>query len=65
MEVTKVLLEHGSQVDPVHMAAARGDAETCLLLVSSLFQLRKHWISGFTSIINNSIAGFSVETPFV
>ena len=42
MEVTKVLLEHGSQVDPVncdgqtplHLAAVRGDAETCQLLVS-------------------------------
>ena len=42
MEVTKVLLEHGSQVDPVdrygqtplHRAAKRGDAETCQLLVS-------------------------------
>ena len=42
MEVTKVLLEHGSQVDPVdsfgqrplHWAAASGDAETCQLLVS-------------------------------
>ena len=42
MEVTKVLLEHGSQVDPVdshgctplHWAAQRGDAETCQLLVS-------------------------------
>ena len=42
MEVTKVLLEHGSQVDPVdsygqtplHNAAKRGDAETCQLLVS-------------------------------
>ena len=42
MEVTKVLLEHGSQVDPVdsdgytplHKAAKRGDAETCQLLVS-------------------------------
>ena len=42
MEVTKVLLEHGSQVDPVdshgctplHKAAERGDAETCQLLVS-------------------------------
>ena len=46
MQVTKVLLEHGSQVDPVdsdgrtplHKAAARGDAETCELLVSSVFQ---------------------------
>ena len=42
VEFTKVLLEHGSQVDPVdlfgrtplHNAAARGDAETCQLLVS-------------------------------
>ena len=42
MEVTNVLLEHGSQVDPVdsggqiplHWAAERGDAETCQLLVS-------------------------------
>ena len=42
MEVIKVLLKHGSQVDPVasngqiplHWAAARGDAETCQLLVS-------------------------------
>ena len=42
MQVTKVLLEHGSQVDPVdiygqtplHWATARGDAETCQLLVS-------------------------------
>ena len=40
--VTKVLLEHGSQVDPVdsyghtplHKAAERGDVETCQLLVS-------------------------------
>ena len=40
--VTKVLLEHGSQVDrvdrygqtPLHEAAERGDAETCQLLVS-------------------------------
>ena len=45
MEVTKVLLEHGSQVDPVdsdgqtplHKAAERGDAETCELLVSNVF----------------------------
>ena len=42
MEVTNVLLEHGSQVDPadiygqtpLHKAAKRGDAETCQLLVS-------------------------------
>ena len=42
MEVTKVLLEHGSEVDPVdiygwtplHWAAIRGDAEKCQLLVS-------------------------------
>ena len=42
MQVTKVLLEHGSQVDPVdsfeqtplHKAAKIGDAETCQLLVS-------------------------------
>ena len=42
MEVTKVLLEHGSQVDPVdsyrqtllYWVAARGDAEKCQLLVS-------------------------------
>ena len=42
MEVTKVLLKHSSQVDPVdrygqtplHKAAVRGDAETCQLLVS-------------------------------
>ena len=42
MQVTNVLLEHGSQVDPVdsygqtllHWAAKRGDAETCQLLVS-------------------------------
>ena len=42
MEVTNVLLEHGSRVDPVnsfrhtplHTAAERGDAETCQLLVS-------------------------------
>ena len=42
MGVTNVLLEHGSQVDPVdkygrtplHKAAERGDAETCQLLVS-------------------------------
>ena len=42
MQVTNVLLEHGSQVDPVdchgqtplHNAAERGDAETCQLLVS-------------------------------
>ena len=42
VEVTKVLLKHGSQVDPVdsngctplHKAAERGDAETCQLLVS-------------------------------
>ena len=42
MEVARVLLEHGSQVDPVgnngktplHKAAERGDAETCQLLVS-------------------------------
>ena len=42
MEVTKILLEHGSQVDPadsygqtpLHIAAERGDAETCQLLVS-------------------------------
>ena len=46
MEVTKVLLEHGSQVDPVdsygctplHEAAERGDAKTCELLVSNVFQ---------------------------
>ena len=42
MQVTNVLLEHGSQGDPVdssgqtplHEAAKRGDAETCQLLVS-------------------------------
>ena len=42
MEVTKVLLEHGSQIDPVdsdgrtplHWATDRGDAATCQLLVS-------------------------------
>ena len=42
MEVTNILLEHGSQVDsvdsdgrtPLHWAADRGDAETCQLLVS-------------------------------
>ena len=42
MKVARVLLEHGSQVDPVdrygrtplHKAAKRGDAETCQLLVS-------------------------------
>ena len=42
MEVARVLLEHGSQVDPVdrygqtplHWAAERGDTETCQLLVS-------------------------------
>ena len=44
MQVTNVLLGHGSQVDPVagdmdgctplHKAAERGDAETCQLLVS-------------------------------
>ena len=42
MEVTKLLLEHGSQIDPVdsigitplHKAAGRGDALTCQLLVS-------------------------------
>ena len=39
MEVTNVLLEHGSQIDPVdnsplHKAAERGDALTCQLLVS-------------------------------
>ena len=42
MQVTKVLLEDGSQVDPVdhfgqiplHWAAKRGDAEICQLLVS-------------------------------
>ena len=42
MQVTNVLLEHGSRVDPVdsdgqtplHKAAERGDAETCQLLVS-------------------------------
>ena len=42
MQVTNVLLEHSSQVDPVnsngqtplHWAAKRGDAETCQLLVS-------------------------------
>ena len=42
MEVIKLLLEHGSQVDPgeyfsgqtpLHKAAERGDAETCQLLV--------------------------------
>ena len=44
MEVTKVLLEHGSQIDPVddymrtplHEASQRGDAETCELLVSNV-----------------------------
>ena len=43
MEVTKVLIEHGSQVGPVysdgctplHKAAERGYAETCQLLVSA------------------------------
>ena len=42
MQVTNVLLEHGSPVDPadsygqtsLHWAAKRGDAETCQLLVS-------------------------------
>ena len=42
MQVTNVLLEHSSQVDPVdsdgqtplHKAAHRGHAETCQLLVS-------------------------------
>ena len=43
VEVAKVLLKHGSQVDPgeyfsgqtpLHWAAKRGDAETCQLLVS-------------------------------
>ena len=42
MQVTKVLLEHGSQVDPadsygqtpLHWTAKRGDAEKCQLLVS-------------------------------
>ena len=42
MQVNNVLLEHGSQVDPVdgfgqtplHKAAERGDAGTCQLLVS-------------------------------
>ena len=42
MQVTNVLLEHGSQVDPVdsygqtplHWAVKRGDAEACQLLVS-------------------------------
>ena len=46
MEVTKVLLEHGSQVDPVdidgrtplHVASQRRDAKTCELLVSNVFQ---------------------------
>ena len=46
MEVTKVLLEHGSQVDPVdsdgctplHKAVERGDAETYKLLVSIIPQ---------------------------
>ena len=45
MQVTKVLLEHGSQVDPVdgfgqtplHNAAERGNAGTCQLLVSVVF----------------------------
>ena len=48
MEVTKVLLEHGSQVDPVdsdgqtplHNAAKRGDAETCQELVSVVLIFR-------------------------
>ena len=42
VQVAKVLLEHGSRVHPVdrygqtplHVAAERGDAETCQLLVS-------------------------------
>ena len=42
MQVTKILLEHGSQIDPVdsfgqtllHKAAEIGDAERCQLLVS-------------------------------
>ena len=45
MRVTKVLLEHGSQVDPVddymqtplHKASKQGDAKTCELLVSNVF----------------------------
>ena len=42
MQVTNILLKHGSQVDPVnsdghtplHWAAERGDPEKCQLLVS-------------------------------
>ena len=42
MEVARVLLEHGSRVNPLdkywktplHWAAERGDAERCQLLVS-------------------------------
>ena len=46
MQVTKVLLEHGSLEDPVdsdgqtplHEASQRGHAKTCELLVSNVFQ---------------------------
>ena len=57
MQVTHVLLEHGSQVVPVddymhtplHEAYKQGDTRIHELLVSAVVL---HWITGFTSNIH-------------